>query len=756
MSIEPSFTSTRSGPALAVRLLPLGFAATTFLSALLLFGVQPMFAKMVLPTLGGSPAVWSVAMVFFQALLLGGYLYAHLSTRWLSGRQALALHALLVAAAFLFLPLAPPQAAGAPEDGQSLWLLGLFAGTVGPPFFVLAATAPLLQAWFARSGHAEAGNPYQLYVASNLGSFCALLAYPLLIEPLTPLGAQAQAWMALFAILGLGLAACGLAAIGHDATASGRRSDEATAPTWGLRVAWVGLAAVPSGLLVTVTAHLSTDVASAPLLWVLPLAVFLLTFILAFRDNAVIPDPILAKGMAWFTPFAVLSLVGYVLPLTLQIAIHVGLFFLAAMVCHRRLYGLRPAAAGLTSFYLWMSFGGMIGGLFAGLAAPLLFDTIIEHRLLVVAALLCMPAAAGALPWRRQAAFAAFAVAISALYLFAVALPGLLDPVLMRAATLAVGLSFLWIVLLNRWGPLATAGAAAAAFISLNAVAGRPEAVARSFFGVNYVRVTSDGSMRQLQHGSTIHGGHRLRGLDGQPYRGRPLPMAYYHDAGGINVALTAARVYRRGEPGEIGVIGLGAGGLACQSGPNESWTFFEIDRRVVEFAKRADLFPFLSTCTPEARIVVGDGRLTIRQERKRFDVIILDAFSSDAVPAHLLTREAFAVYAERLKPGGVIIAHVSNRYMDLIGVVESAAVANGLAALSVRMKVDPDDPRQALQQAAPTSVVAMSRDSAYVDLLATDRRWRRADPASERLGWTDDYANIMGAMLRKLLSGQE
>jgi hypothetical protein len=438
------------------------------------------------------------------------------------------------------------------------------------------------------------------------------------------------------------------------------------------------------------------------------------------------------------------------LPIVLQVAVHLGLFFIAALICHRRLYHLRPAAEGLTGFYLWMSFGGMLGGCFAGLVAPQLFDTIVEHRILVVAALLCVPLAAGAASWSRQALHAAAAVAIALLCVHLVILPELLGASIGRLLAMAVGFAFLWIVILNRWGPLTSAGAAAAAFVALSPVAGKPEAVTRSFFGVNYARVSADGTQRVLQHGSTVHGALRLRSETGEPIVGRPEPTTYYHDAGGITLALRAARAYRADAPAEVALIGLGAGAMACQSSQAERWTYFEIDRKVVEMARRAELFPFLAACTPDARIVIGDGRLTLQRESGRFDVIILDAFSSDSVPAHLLTREAFRGYAEKLTPTGMIIAHVSNRYLDLVGVAEAAGLSQGLAVATAEIDIDPHDPRQRLQLAARTKVVAMSPDPGAIDALLRDGRWRRADEASRRLGWTDDYADILGAILRK------
>jgi predicted O-methyltransferase YrrM len=728
------------------------FATVIFLSALLLFSVQPMFTKLLLPALGGSPGVWSTAMAFFQTLLLLGYLYAHLSSRWLPLPAALVVHGAVLLSAFWMLPLAVSAAAGAPpETNQGLWLILVFALSVGLPFFALAASAPLLQAWFARAGYAGSANPYKLYVASNIGSFTALLTYPLAIEPLAALGLQTMGWKYLFALLAAGFLACGLVALQGPGRGSAGGVATQVHISWRQRALWTGLAAVPSGLLVAVTAHLSTDVASAPLLWVLPLALFLLTFIIAFRDREIIGDGFLTAGLARLAPFVILSLIGYVLPLTIQFGIHLGFFFLAATMCHRQLYLRRPDATGLTEFYLWMAFGGMVGGLFAGLAAPFLFDTILEYRILLIAALLAAVARADAPAPLRQAGLAS-AILIGALGLTTLAGPllGWLDGSLRYAVTFAAVLGMLAVVVFNRHGPITSAAAATAAFLIGSTIAGaKPEAVVRSFFGVNYVQADETGRLRLLRNGSTIHGAHRVLDEDGRPMTGRPQPTTYYHDGGAINQALLAARRHAGGTLPEVAVIGLGAGAMACQSTPGETWTYFEIDRKVAELARNRALFPFLSDCTPGAEIVIGDGRLTIQTHRKTFDVIILDAFSSDAVPAHLLTREAFAAYTSRLKPGGVIIAHLSNRYMDLRGVATAAAMDRGMRAAAASIPVDAGDQRQKLQHAAPTTAVAMSADPPYLEALQKDPRWIPGDRLAHRSLWTDDYANIMGAMLR-------
>jgi hypothetical protein len=731
------------------------FTGAILLSAFLLFAVQPMFTKLVLPQLGGSPAVWSVAMVFFQGLLLAGYLYAHLSTRWLGHRMAVMVHGALLVASFLVLPLTVSDAFGEPPvDGQAFWLIGVFAASVGLPFLTLSATAPLMQAWFARSGHPAAANPYQLYIASNVGSFAALLLYPLLVEPMLSLNAQTHSWMIMFALLGAALImAGGIAVASHGRTAADLAEPLEDAPiAWREKAVWIGLAAVPSGLLVASTAHLSTDVASAPLLWVAPLALFMLTFILAFRDRMPFTEASLVKCFCYVAPFAVLTMSGIQLPIWSQFLVHFLTLFLAAMICHRQLYERRPSPRRLTEFYLWMSFGGMVGGIFAGLAAPLLFNTLMEYKLLILAAVLCVPAAVAPAPWRRQAALVALCFALAALYAtfhatLHAALPAW-TPTIGRVVA-AICLAFL---VMNRTGRIANTGGLAAAFVALAFVTSANDTHAvRSFFGVNYVKISPNGQFRILTHGSTIHGAVRIADENGKPVSGRPEPTVYYHDEGGINAALRVARANAGGRLGHVAALGLGAGAMACQSVEGETWIFFEIDKAVIDLARNKDLFPFVATCTPDARIVAGDARLTVQQQTGKYDVIILDTFSSDAVPAHLLTKEAFAIFADKLAPGGMIIAHVSNRYMDIRSVAEASGLANGLAVASGDIAVSPANPKAAWVFAAATQVVALSKEPAMLDGLLRQDGWRKPDPAVGRLLWTDDYANVAGALARQL-----
>ncbi|MGL4261268.1 MAG: class I SAM-dependent methyltransferase, partial [Afipia sp.] len=392
----PSDTASQSTGARNTLVLVV-YTAAIFTSALLLFSVQPLFTKMVLPRLGGSPAVWSVAMVFFQSLLLGGYAYAHYLMTLKSRTAPVVIHLVLLAVALLTLPLSIAGGWGEPPaSGYAFWLLGLFAVSIGLPFFALAANNPMLQAWFVRTGHPDGPDPYFLYASSNIGSFLALLSYPVLLEPMFSLRTQNLIWTGGYALLIVLIAACGVLLLRSPpmtVAAISASEGDAPAPTWPMRLRWIFLAAVPSGLLIAVTAHISTDVAAAPLLWVLPLSLYLLTWVLVFQSRPLLPHHLMLS----LQPFAiagvmVLLVVGGEQNLLATLGGHLLCFFVIAMACHGELARTRPAAQYLTGFYVALSFGGMVGGLFAGLIAPYAFSWIAEYPILLALAALCRPA----------------------------------------------------------------------------------------------------------------------------------------------------------------------------------------------------------------------------------------------------------------------------------------------------------------------------------------------------------------------------
>jgi hypothetical protein len=741
------------------------YTAAVFLNALLLFGVQPMFTRMVLPRLGGSPSVWSVAMVFFQSVLLAGYAYAHILMSARNRYVPVAVHLALLIAAALTLPLSIGDFLGSPPTGAAapFWLLGLFTVSIGLPFFALAANNPLAQAWFARTRHRDAQDPYFLYAASNLGSFLALISYPVLFEPVFTLRAQSRLWTLGFILLIALIAGCSALMLRNQRRAvAGAKTVAGDKPSWPVIGRWVFISAVPSGLLVAVTAYISTDIAAAPLLWVIPLSLYLLTWTLVFQRYALIPH----STTLFLQPFAIAGIVvllyyaGWI-PLLDSLSGHLVSFFIIAMACHGELARTRPAPQYLTTFYVSLSFGGMIGGLFSGLVAPYAFSWVAEYPILAVLAVLCRPF--GQETWRPferllwpldptywpqlSARFWPVAVVIGFGLLFSRSIGfdfgG--DPELLKVVILA--LVAISLVLLRDPPKSAFAVGMALAMIWLYpAGETRPETL-RSFFGVHKIYESDDGRFRILKHGSTIHGAQQIEDDEGQPMNGRPKPITYYHDKSAMSRVIEAVRA-RKGSPLHVAVIGLGTGTLACLSTPDETWRFYEIDPTIVEIARDPNRFTFLSSCAPQMGIVIGDARLTLAREPDRqFDLIIVDAYSSDAIPVHLATAEAMALYKSKLAPQGVVVMHISNRHLELHSVVEGIAGANGLKTWVWRRDQDDSDD---INYVFSSDVVISAQNAEDIGALAYDSSWVLNTPNPTIRTWTDDYSNVAGALWRK------
>jgi hypothetical protein len=743
------------------RLVLMVYTAAIFVSALLLFSVQPLFTKMVLPRLGGSPAVWSVAMVFFQSLLLAGYAYAHYLTLLRNRLLPVVIHLALLVVALLSLPLSIASGWGEPPtSGYAFWLLGLFTVSIGLPFFALAANNPLLQAWFFRSGHPSGPDPYFLYASSNIGSFLALLSYPVLLEPMFTLRTQNLIWTGGYGLLIVLIAACGVLLLRSPVMViadTAAEDADAPAPPWILRARWIFLAAVPSGLLIAVTAHISTDVAAAPLLWVLPLSIYLLTWVLVFQSRPLLPHKWMLRAQPLaITGVIVLLAVGGEQNLLLTLGGHQLCFFVIAMACHGELARTRPPAKYLTGFYVALSFGGMVGGLFAGLIAPFAFSWVAEYPILLALAALCRPPG-GAERFSRWSAWYWPFLAVLAVALIA---PSWSDGRIMHwlddnrvwmigavgvlSAVLALGLNA------NRWKIFATIAVALVLIRAYPADNGRVETV-RSFFGVHKIVVTPHGQYHVLMHGTTIHGAQKFLNDDGTPVIGRPEPISYYHKDGGIGQAITAVRE-RKGAPLRVAVIGLGSGTLACASEPGETWKFFEIDQTMVDTARDPKYFTYISNCQPDLKPVIGDARLTFTKEPDGvYDLIIVDAYSSDAIPIHLATEEAMAIYKAKLSPQGAVVMHVSNRHLELASVIVGIADANDLKSW-----VYSEDSNRDNEYIFATSVVVCAREEADVGKLASSDDWALTEADENQRVWTDDYSNVLGAVYRRLRDGEQ
>ncbi len=719
------------------------YTMTIFLAAALLFLVQPMAAKTLLPRLGGSPAVWNTAMVFFQGALLAGYGWAAVLARRRSLRVQAVLQALLVVAPLALLPIV---LAGTPPGDASpaLWVLGVLAVSVGPFFAVLATVSPLLQSWFARSGHPAAADPYFLYAASNAGSLLALLGYPLLVEPNSALSEQWRLWAAGHALVALLLLACAALAVREARPVPGTADPAARAPVApGMWARWLALAFVPSSLSLAVTQLLSTDVAAVPLLWVVPLAIYLLTFILAFAQRVHVPLRAVSWGLAAVAvPMALTSFLPTLLPVVAVIVLQLVGLFLGALLCHARLAALRPPAERLTDFYLALSTGGVLGGVFCALVAPLVFDVVAEYPITLVLVLLARPA---------RAARGRLGPGLDVL-LPVVALPLALwlarqvSPHLPAIGTLS-GRALLWVV----------TGAACLAFIA------RPRAfgfavgmllalgqvedlrhtlhVERTFFGVSAVMADPQGAWHSLAHGPTEHGRQATAA------ERRRLPTTYFHPTGPLADIIRG--VAATGDFDRVAVVGLGAGTVAAYGQPGQRMDFYEIDPAVVRIASDPRFFTYLSDSAADVRIVVGDGRLELAEVPDgSYDLIVLDAFSSDAPPVHLLTTEALQLYFAKLRPGGVAAVNVSSRTLGLVPVLTSAAAALGLVS---GVRIDGEiTPQLAADGKRPSLWVVLARQGDPPDAilpLTEIPGWREVDPPPGFRVWTDDYSNIVSVL---------
>lgn len=736
------------------------YSITIFTGAALLFLVQPMVAKLVLPLLGGSPAVWNTCMVFFQAALLGGYLSAHLLGK-LRPRIQVAVYSLALAApiaAGLILQrliVALPTDPAPPESGSPIgWLLALLAVAVGGPFLILSAAGPLLQKWFAGTGHPAAKDPYFLYAASNTGSMLALLGYPLLLEPTLPLGDQRWVWSVGFGLFAVMATLCGLRYQRRAAVTTAAPSTTSPAPTWRLRLWWVFLAFVPSSLMLGATQFISTDIAAVPLLWVIPLAIYLLTFILAF--STAIPSqvasvskvlPILLIGLA------VSFLVRARHPITVLLVLHLLALFLGALLCHGRLAAGRPHPSRLTEFYLLIAVGGVLGGLFNALLAPVLFNSIIEYPIALGLALLARPAS----PWdwwdrQPRSARLLISAAVPLLVFSAVMFgdqirySGLASPKALTAVS--AGLPAILCYLFVRRPVPFSAGVAVilVTAVHLWGAAGGHLVTTRTFFGVYHVSRDAlpnppGGHLTTLTHGTTVHG---LQSTE--PGR-EHTPLGYYHPDGPIGQVFRDFKDVpdHSGRPllDHVGLVGLGTGALATYGEPGRRITFHEIDPAVVAIAENPQYFTYLRDCKARYDFALGDGRLTLaRVPDGEYGLILLDAFSSDAIPIHLITREAAALYLTKLKPGGLLAFHISNQYLELAPVLARIAADLDLAIIGREDEIPEDEMIRTSRFSCTWILLARRRDD-FGPLLKSPL-WRSLTPTAAAPLWTDDYSNIL------------
>ena len=699
------------------------FISTLLLSAALLFSMQPMFTKMILPLLGGSPAVWNTSMVFYQGALLLGYLYAHLSAKWLGVRAQSIIHLAIIICAFFALPISIPESTNYDtSSGPLLWLLTILTINVGLPFFIVSSTAPMLQKWFSKTGHHGARDPYFLYAASNVGSLGALIAYPLIVEPNLVLNAQSSLWKGGYILLALLILICGVTLFSskpEEDAIDTKETEQKSQTINRVRLKWVILAFAPSSLLLGVTNYISTDIASVPLLWVIPLALYLLTFVNAFAKRPPIPQGLIERVQPYLIlTLAALFLLDSTFSIWTKLGFHLAAFFVTALLCHGLLAEKRPKVAELTEFYIWLSIGGILGGVFNALIAPNIFSSIIEYPLMIAIVCLLRPAKTGKSPKPLYD----YALPLIVFLVLTVIEPYLAESVTNESKSL-IKFPIAIIIVASAYFlasrpvrlALTTGAIILSALMFWNGSGDKLIYRERSFFGVHKVSIHSSGFFNILSHGNTIHGAEFLQtDLKGEP-------LTYYNPASPIAEVFKKFPV-KTGKR-RVAIVGLGAGTLASYSREGERWTYYEIDPEVSLIARNPALFSFLSNSKGAFDIVIGDARLKLKEAPdKEYDLIVLDAFSSDSIPIHLLTREALRLYTSKLADGGILAFHTSNNYLNLQPVLANLAASENLFALT-QTKFPTEEERKRYWTPAEWSV--MGADVKDLIFLATEEQDR-------------------------------
>lgn len=745
--------------------LPALFSLTLFMSAGLLFLVELMIAKMILPLFGGTPAVWNTCMLFFQAILLAGYGYAHISGTKAKPSRQIMIHLAILLAACIVLPITIPRQWAPPAEESPIGnILLMLLISVGLPFFGISATAPLLQKWFAGSGHPSAGDPYFLYSASNLGSMLALIGYPIWIEPNLRLVEQGRAWAIGYIVILVLTALCaGVTRKYVPVCVSEEKGNEKSeAPacvaddsrlTYKERGWWVLLAFVPSSMMLGVTTFLSTDVAAIPLFWVIPLSLYLLSFIIVF---ARVPAGV-HRIMVLLLPISIAALVfanfsDIGIPKWVIFIFHLVNFFFYCMVCHGEIARTRPATKQLTEFYLWISVGGVLGGIFNSLLAPVIFNTVLEYPLILVLGAMLLPAGNrnGLRPlrsWRNLLVYIGVPLVLVLLTYWSTAkwhaesvnLSWLSDLLNVTPQTLyliiAYGVLVLFcygLVFLKK--PLLFGIGIASVLLTVVVSKDLKQNVVhreRSFFGVLTVTRDVNGRFMNLSHGTTLHGMQWLNPIN------RLEPVAYYHRKG------PAGQVFSefngRKKKSRIAVTGLGTGSLAAYAGPGQEIDFYEIDQTVKKISTNPAYFSFLSECKAHWKVILGDARLTMEKAPPHsYGIIILDAFSSDAIPVHLLTKEAVNLYFSKLRKDGVLLIHISNKYVNLAPVLAKLADEIGLAG---RLCDDEEDDE--IGKFGTTWALLARNETDFGGLSRSDA-WKKIASQETVNVWTDDFSNIL------------
>lgn len=744
------------------------WSGTIFLSAFLLFLVQPMMAKMILPMLGGTPAVWNTCMLFYQTMLLAGYGYVHVLNRKAQPAWQVPVHLAVLMLPLLLLPIGLPKGWAPPDQGNPIpWVLLILTVAIGLPFFTLSTTAPLLQRWFSGTTHRSAQDPYFLYAASNAGSMAALLSYPLVIEPWLPLKgharlSQTSLWSLGYVLLAVMIACCAwiLRQNRREAVdwSTSNATDDHAATTVPLSskvmVRWMALACVPSSMLLGSTTYITLDVAAIPLLWVVPLALYLLSFIIVFGKWGTASHPILVRALPVVLLIMVFDAAFDAIPAAPALPQVVRLFLpllglgVVAMVCHGELARTRPPTDRLTMFYLLMSAGGALGGLFNALIAPVVFQDIAEYEIAMVAAALLLPQLeppqkSRLPPWLRKVVLDTEGFLSEARWIVLLVLVTLLTgwisfasnalPVILLAALAFVPLHLCYLL---RGKPLTFGAAVGAVLVSThllsNHFADATLYQSRTFFGV--LKVMAEGDLHRLKHGTVNHGMQDMK----PGFRRRSL--SYFHPDGSygqVFAAFSGPHTKKR-----IAVTGLGIAALANYFEAGQQVTYYEIDPEVTAIALDPRWFSYYLDSQArgvDLRVVHGDARLKMEEAADAsYDMIILDAFTSDAIPVHLLTREALELYLRKLAPGGLLVAHISNRYLGLEPVLGNLAEALHLVGLKQFSVSD-----HAVYKSA-VDIVLLAREREAFGPLRSDPRWTPLERSPSIGIWSDDFSNVV------------
>lgn len=745
------------------------YSTTIFISAFLIFLVQPMVAKALLPYLGGVPAVWNTSMVFYQFMLLGGYVYAHLGVRLMGVKRQAVLHIILLFFSLAALPIALRTGIDISSSQYPVsWVLSVLLISVGLPFFLLSANAPLLQSWLSHTTHKSAKNPYFLYSTSNLGSLIALLGYPLLFEPFFNTSSQMNWWSGFYVVLTLMLAACAGYLYKYyikNKKAALKKTKKENAPDILTKLRWIGLAFVPSSLMLGITTYITTDIASIPLFWVIPLAIYLLSFVFAFMPNTPIYERSLNAHISLVMAVVVLLIfykiqiaTGLALPLLIM---HLFMFFAVAMVCHGQLAKTKPDTKYLTEFYLLISVGGVLGGAFNSLLAPLIFNSVIEYQIIIIVSCffrpmlqkyknekkervldVLLPVVLGTLLYLYFNSYEyiseMFSESIKAFDDFAAKITENVKFVSLWSAIFMIIVVYACYKFHKR--PVRF-GLGMGVLLMITPIAkGVHDSVVdreRNFFGALRIEYEEKQNFYSLFHGTTLHGIQTASGPQSLK------PTTYYAPLGDIFPYLDGTN-----SSAPVAIVGLGVGTTACYGKKGQKFDFFEINESVERIARNRDYFTYMSDCLPDISVTIGDGRIELEKKPdKTYGLVIMDAFSSDSIPMHLLTEEAINMYLAKLRNNGILAFHVSNRYFDLTKILESIARKNGLFVVQKHFIIDRSEKYEEANSLLTDSYWAViAKNDKLTGRLVLERGWEKPEK-SDTIVWTDNYSNLLSVL---------